>query len=60
MTNREYLVSLLRGSDRDAFYYLRDVFGCNHISADECMKHGNCIECWKHWLESEVTTNDHA
>ena len=60
MTNREYLVSLLRRSDRDAFYYLRNVLGCSHISFEECMKHENCIECWKAWLESEVTTNDHA
>ena len=20
----------------------------------------SCVACWKHWLESEVTTNDHA
>lgn len=60
MTNREYLVSLLRRSDRDAISYLRHLFGCSHISGEECMKHTNCIECWQHWLESEVTTDDHA
>ena len=60
MTNREYLVSLLRRSDRDAINELRNVLGCGHISVEECVKHENCIECWMHWLESEVTTNDHA
>mgnify|MGYP001771181775 CR=1 FL=1 len=26
----------------------------------ECGTGRSCIECWKHWLESEVTTDDHA
>lgn len=25
-----------------------------------CGTERSCFECWKHWLESEVTTNDHA
>lgn len=29
-------------------------------SKTECGTGRSCVECWKHWLESEVTTNDHA
>lgn len=25
-----------------------------------CGTERSCFECWKHWLESEVDTNDHA
>ena len=25
-----------------------------------CATERSCVACWKHWLESEVTTNDHA
>lgn len=55
MTNREYLVPLLQGLDPDAILYL---FGCKHISIEECRKYENCMECWRHWLDSEVNTND--
>ena len=29
-------------------------------SGAPCEDRRSCIECWKHWLESEVSTNDHA
>ena len=54
MTNREHIISCLQELSTDAILYLNREFGCNHISGEECMKHGNCIECWRHWLESEV------
>lgn len=25
-----------------------------------CRAWCSCVECWKHWLESKVSTNDHA
>lgn len=60
MTKRYYAISLLHRSDSDAMHYLMDLFGCRHISYEQCAQHENCVECWKHWLESEVTNNDHA
>ena len=60
MTNREHIVTLLQRFDTDAILYLNREFGCTHISPEECIKHEKCIECWKHWLESEVSTNDHT
>lgn len=60
LTNREHIISLLHRSDPDAMRYLMDLFGCQHISAEQCVQQENCVECWKHWLESEATNNDHA
>ena len=31
---------------------------CPHKTG--CNNERSCVACWKHWLESEVTTNDHA
>lgn len=60
MTNREHIVSCLQALDTDALLYLKREFGCYHISVEECVKYENCNDCWKHWLESEVKSNDHA
>lgn len=61
MTNREHMISLLQGpADKETIQYFKGEFGCAFISSEECFKHSNCFDCWKHWLESEVSTNDHA
>lgn len=60
MTNREHLISLLQRMDKDACVYLNRLFGCSHISSEECINYDKCWNCWKHWLESEVYNNDHA
>lgn len=61
MTNREHMIALLQSTDDvDTCLYFNKIFGCSHIPAEECIKHDNCYECWKHWLESEVDNNDHA
>lgn len=61
MTNREHLIALLENKDPRLEYdhtvALRRLFGCAHITTDECKKHDTCWECWKAWLESEVTTD---
>jgi hypothetical protein len=36
------------------------LLGCvGHVPMEYCNKfHGNCIDCKKHWLESEVEENE--
>lgn len=60
MTNREHMIGLLQAHTKESYQYFNREFGCSHISVDECIKHDTCYECWEHWLESEVTTDDHA
>ena len=60
MTNREHMIGLLQAHTKEAYRYFIGEFGCPKISYDECVKHDKCYECWEHWLETEVTTNDHA
>ena len=60
MTNREHLISLLQARTKESYLYLSREFGCGQISSDECINHDTCYECWEHWLESEVQSNDHA
>ena len=61
MTNREHMIALLQSPyDEEAVRYFNREFGCSRIPIEECIKHDNCYECWTHWLESEVSTNDHT
>lgn len=61
MTNREHMIELLqRPEDLAAAQYFLCKFGCHQIPVEECVNHNSCNECWNHWLESEVSTNDHA
>ena len=61
MTNREHLTMLLQSpEDAETILYLNRLFGCSHISSEECLKHFNCYDCWKSWLESEVSTNGNS
>lgn len=60
MTNREHMIRLLQAPTKETYQYFIREFGCAKIPYDECVKHTSCYECWEHWLESEVTTDDHA
>lgn len=41
-----------------------DVAAMSLASSDYCPSHDrctdSCVRCWRSWLESEVSTNDHA
>lgn len=61
MTNREYLSVLLTDKTPELqivnAHILRELLGCRQIPGEECIKHWDCDECWKAWLESEATTS---
>ena len=61
MTNREHLIMLLQSpEDAEKVLYLKQLFGCYHISSVECLKYVDCCDCWRSWLESNVSTNGNA
>lgn len=65
MTNQENIRQIASCDAAKAADYFNDVFGCPPFEdllniSEICQSQRNCLVCWKHWLESEVSTNDHA
>lgn len=63
MTNQERMAEVLQQTIPETAEFFNDKFGCppfNDQYDDGCRQCRNCRECWTHYLESEVSTNDHA
>lgn len=59
MTNRDILAESLQQGIQETVEFFNENFGCPPVN-NLCGQCKSCDDCWRSWLESEVSTNDYA